>query len=1195
LYQSHSESLLLSAHAEDDLAQGDLSSDYQDYSRAVFGFQQALDLWSGNVKAAAALSRARLAYATCALKKEDFDLAASVLDADDRSHDEVRSVVVRGQRERNARVQRLKTVRRLVAGLVALLFVGGSAAYYQISIDRDLALKAEALAAEKQADEAAARVRAEAATREAERAKTHALEQESIAKSQRAVAETEKERAQQARDRADAAKQLEQYAGYIARIGLAAARIDENAFDNARELLEGCERPLRHWEWGRLLYLCERSLRSVTAAGPIDAVAVSGDGRRFAAGSWDGLARVWDLETAKPLAEFAYAGRQPGKIVRDIAFAPGEGNLLAVCGNDREAWVKLWDATTGKVVRSFTGHADVVTSVAFSPNGHRLLTASLDKTVRLWDVETGRELRVLRGHSGWVWSAAFSPTSTDDAWQVITASQDGTALVWTNKQPEPSAPFTGHNGPVYAADFSPDGKRVVTAGYDQRALIWDPTQLKPFDYEKIVAGEPPEPPPFDTLVGHTAAIRSVRFSSDGKMLLTASQDNTVKLWALPVGNLLKTLRGHGAAVYSAAFSPDDQQVVSGSYDQRVMVWNLEGYAEARVLQASVLSGHADAVMAASFSPDGRLVVTASRDRQAKTWDLSTGRAVRTFDEGHAFLVSSGVFATDGRRLVTAAVDNTTRVWDTVTGGELLKLEHTGRAAAVALSPDGRTLLTGSDDKRARLWDASSGKLQQTFEASASEVSAVEFSPDGSQALLGDGRGELRLFEAATGKKLAEAHGHNGAISGLAFVGSGSRILSASNDQTVGQWDGRTLAELPGKNLKHPAAVTSVSVVGGRTLTCCEDGIARLWEIETAKVVLELRGTGDGFRMATLSADGSRALTASADGLEVRLWDMATGREVRVNDQEQGSKPFIDLAARGSLVWSVAFSPDGASVLTVGGNEARLWNAATGVEAMTLGPHGALASAAFSHDGRRMITASWDNSAKIWDVATGKDVARLVGKHRGAVNDAVFSPDDRLVATASDDHTIQLWDAHSSKPLQTLVGHTARVRSASFSTDGQRIVSAADDRTVRIWDVASGQQLGADLLHNAAVLRAAFSTDGSRVISGNSGTTGNAHIWDVASGKELTSLEGHTAGVGAVAFSPDGRRVLTGSQDALVKLWDPVTGKEILNLKGHSQEVTSVSFSPNGVSVLTSSRDGKAVVWPAVHSGWGDPTAQVPAN
>jgi WD40 repeat protein len=338
-----------------------------------------------------------------------------------------------------------------------------------------------------------------------------------------------------------------------------------------------------------------------------------------------------------------------------------------------------------------------------------------------------------------------------------------------------------------------------------------------------------------------------------------------------------------------------------------------------------------------------------------------------------------------------------------------------------------------------------------------------------------------------------------------------------------------------------------------------------------------------FSSVAISPDGRQALATNAEDNTVSVWDLP--QDTEPGQTELGpARLWLDLKAQGGSAWSAVFSPDGQQVLTVGGNDARLWDVQAAHELKTFSPHGPVASADFSPDGQWIVTGSWDGSAKIWDATTGRAVRKLAGEHRGPIHCAVFSPrDGNQVLTAGDDGTAKLWDASTGKVLRTFAGHQGRVRRAAFSADGQQLVTTADDGTARVWDPETAESFALEG-HRGAVLCAAFSIDGSQLITGGEDNT--ARLWDLETREQrLGPLRGHTASVTSVAFSPDARRVLTGGQDDTAKLWDAERGSEILSLDGHSRDVTSVSFSPDGRYVLTGSRDGTAVLWLA--DDWRD--------
>ncbi|WP_287240553.1 WD40 repeat domain-containing protein [Mesorhizobium sp.] len=240
-----------------------------------------------------------------------------------------------------------------------------------------------------------------------------------------------------------------------------------------------------------------------------------------------------------------------------------------------------------------------------------------------------------------------------------------------------------------------------------------------------------------------------------------------------------------------------------------------------------------------------------------------------------------------------------------------------------------------------------------------------------------------------------------------------------------------------------------------------------------------------------------------------------------------------------------------------------------------GHEDAVASAAFSPDGTRIVTASWDRTARVWDAVTGAQLLKLEG-HEDGENSVLFSPDDRRIVTASSDKTARVWDAATGAELLKLEGHSNRVWSAAFSSDGARIVTASDDVNARVWDAATGTTLLKLGGHSDAVTSAAFSLDGTRIVTASRDRT--ARVWDALTGAELLKLEGHTELVTTAAFSPNGEHIVTASADKTARVWDAGTGVELVELDGHQDLVRSAEFSPDGARIVTASYDKTARVW-----------------
>jgi WD40 repeat protein/serine/threonine protein kinase len=471
-----------------------------------------------------------------------------------------------------------------------------------------------------------------------------------------------------------------------------------------------------------------------------------------------------------------------------------------------------WQKQTHLALKTFRGHLAIVSTVAFSPDGQRILTGSADQTAKVWEAASGKELFTLMGHSAGITSAAFSR----DGQRIVTGSEDNTAKVWDAANGRYLLTLTGHSYPISSVAFSPDGKRIVTGSDDQTAKVWEAASGRDLL----------------TLSGHSDRVLSIAFSEDGARIVTGSDDQTARVWEAASGKCLFTLKGHSDRIMSAVFSPDGQQIVTGSWDHTAKVWDAAGDRE-----LVALKGHSGPIRSVAFSPDGQRIVTGSWDRTAKVWEAASGKELLPFKGGMS-AIRSVAFSSDGKRIATGSDDGTAKVWEAASGRDLFTLSgHSDRVLSIAFSPDGQRIVTGSWDQTAKVWEAASGKCLFTFLGHTAPIWSVAFSPDSQRIVTGCADSTAKVWEAASGKELSSLNGHRGDVSSVAFSPDGQRIVTGSRDRTAKVWEaasGRELLTLKG----HTDSISSVafSPDGQRIVTGSYDQTARVWETAGAEQV-----------------------------------------------------------------------------------------------------------------------------------------------------------------------------------------------------------------------------------------------------------------------------------------------------------------------------------------------------------------------
>jgi WD40 repeat protein len=684
------------------------------------------------------------------------------------------------------------------------------------------------------------------------------------------------------------------------------------------------------------------------------------------------------------LAQLARAAFEEGNLDRSARFARAglayaEWPLIRFEANAARAELRRTLAASSPRA-ALIGHDGAILSARFNADASRVLTRSYDGTVRVWDAVTGREILVLR--SG---TAQFSP----DGSRIISTDGGAPAREWDAEtgREVPDARWLGE-GSVVA--FSPNGDRIATEHGDA-VRLWDVAGRR--EIARIQFEDDDRSP-------------DVSFDRNGDRLMTASR--TIRLWSAANGRALGEVSAPDWII-GAAFSPDGRRIIATVGARTVRVWDANTRREILVLGVPHLRG-------AAYNPDGMRIVTTSFDGVARVWEASTGRLAAELrgptddpatQEDEAALIAR--FSSDGSQVFVTGTDGTARAWN-LDGDEVLTLRGLDVGGDVpvrggyygptaSFSYDGRRVLSHSGSV-ARIWDMTTRHVAvvESFEpvlgGADDTVGKLVLSPDGAR-LLDASRydGATRLLDAVTGEEIAVLSPAQ--VRRAAFSLDGTRLVTASEDGALHLWDAGdgheinvialpTLADeqLPGHRL-----ALAISPDGTRIITGGVNGPARVLDSSSGREVLAFE---DGLAQnAVFSPDGARIGTAGGIGA---IW--------------QGSRRVRRLYSDG-YVRDISFSPDGSLILVVLDTSAQIFTAGGRSLALLGGHTHRIATAAFSRDGRYIVTSSYDGTARVWDVASGHEVDVLRG-HERALASAVFSPDGTQVITASLDGTVRRW-------------------------------------------------------------------------------------------------------------------------------------------------------------------------------------------
>lgn len=661
-----------------------------------------------------------------------------------------------------------------------------------------------------------------------------------------------------------------------------------------------------------------------------------------------------------------------------------------------------------------------------------------------------------------------------------------------------------HDKTLNVVQLSADGKRVLTAGANGAAEVWDTATGKRIG----------------DVLAHMEAVTHAAFRPDGKRVLTASADGMLHLWDVEMGKEVFDALQLMGPVATLAFNSDGKRFLCltdktpmGAAEVEL---SIRDAATGELIREEAL-GSDIRPLSPAFSPDGRRVLTVCQDRCARIWDIAAGKPI-----GSAFSHASSVilasFGSDGERVLTASEDGTARVWHTKSGEPVTPLlKHGTTLRGARFSPDGRYVLTFDGDN-VRVWDAKSGASMGPRLRYAESLNDAVFSPDGRYVLTTADDYAARIWDYRTAEEVVPALHHAEPIRYVAFAPAGDAVLTLAG-RIVRLWD-LTAGESPQlPPLRSETGLVLFSPDGKRVLRASETSV-RVYDAATNEPVGGTLPHKNKVSAAAFSADGKRLLTVShqpnGDEMEghIRVWETATG--------ELLGQPLIHPRS----VLEASFSRDGRRVLTAcQDGKVRLWDVdKNDLVGEPIVHNKDLQRALFLSDGKRLLTLDVEGGLRLWD-ADKAEAVRPVWGHQKPIHHLGFSADGRLLVTASEDGTARVWEANTGHEI-AMTSVNAPVLYAAFSPDAKRIATVGTDRRVQVWDAGNGKSMGSPLKHRAAVSLVAFSDDGQRIVTV---AVDGVRVWDTTNGEllgPLVRIGAEQSPLRSIALDRAGRLVLT---------------------------------------------------------------------
>lgn len=728
-----------------------------------------------------------------------------------------------------------------------------------------------------------------------------------------------------------------------------------------------------------------------------------------------------------------------------------------------------------------------------------------------------------------------------------------------------------------------------------------------------------------TLTGHYGAVRVVAVTSDGKQVISGSDDGTLKVWNLDTGELLLTFTAHSTSVRALAVTTDGMRIISGSSDKTLKVWNLETGEE--LLK---FNGHRGYINTIVIAPNNKQFISGDDYNIFKVWDLVTKAEIYTFS-GHQSLVNTVIVTLDGKRVISGDSGNILKVWSLETGKELLTFTgHTSSVITAIASQDGKLVISASSNNKVCIWNLETGKLETekklfTSDGNYDLISLATITTDAQRVIYVNDDNNIKICSLKTGEEVITLSGHSQTVNAIAVTPDNKQIISASSDKTLKVWNLETHKETTTFNY-HSACVNTVAITpdGQQAISGSEDKNLKVWNLDTGKEVFTLAGHNASVNAIAITPSGKQVISGSSDKT-IKIWDLY---------EKQGLFSFISnlitqrhrtINAHSDLVSALAVSSDGKKIFSSGSSDKilKIWDCVTVENILSLDTTKELLNTVSTDNSKQQISFLSQETSNIWYLNTKEKLTFTKYSQLALYSKLACTSDGKWIVSI-ENNNITVYTSPGWKKVSTITINDC-VSDVFLTADGKLETFNHQNNYSKILN----QNLKCDIQYlptgeKLALYRYPFCVNITSdrkwiifvsddccffiVLNRETGeevsnfityvNTDNVFLTENGKLKESGEQENNTEQVGraimvsgstdqikSVTFTPDSTRVIFGSLDSSIKIWDLQTGvifrfnsDSESSFKGHRAPVNAVAIIPKSNQFISASSDKSLKVW-----------------